>query len=639
MAKKSYQSIGLVVPGITNYDKLRNLNKKSTKIHQFNPFMTQMSSEQIMKNHEAESLDAKFLDEEIYNQLLMMNGLNQHRTGRKSSYYGLPKKARRQQLTRMSIHDVVEEVLTKLTDEVVVNTQGKDPISLHIDTTVWDRLKLDKKFQDEVKDFAIEEFKRIIKMYGFHQHGSETSLWNKAYLFFIEGSQAYELVWDNLENPTKIIGIHEIDALEIEPFWFKGVKYWKHHRKLAHKEDYVILYDSQVMIINWADASPNNRMSYLEHLFKSFNTLRIMDEAMVNWTITNSTFRMLFKIPTGGKSRIAASQSIAKAKHQFNDDIHYNSETGEVNINGGANQMAMKSYWMGDGDSGSPEIEAVQNQGPDLGNTERNEYFAKKFYRNAKMPFSRFDANASETWNIDTRSQLREEISFNRFVSRIQDILKMLILKPLYLQLAARFPELKDDSDVLDAISVRFTTYSVFEELMHLDIMQEKIEAIERMSEAFTIDTPEGDRMKYFSIEFLVNEYLPELTKEKLDLNAKMVAQEIERGFKHQMKIYKLRAKYDPDRNFDETGTAVDPELIDIIDKGLDSESDIDAEVEDQESVKAEVEQETGVEVETGDEEAEHSEEEKSKKSKDKDSESKEIKTNDWDELRNKINS
>jgi len=588
MAKKSTVST-MQVPGITNYAKLRNANTKATQIHRFNPFMTQMYAEKAHKQSEADSLDARYLDEDIYSQLLSMQNTGRHRNGKRTTYYGLNSKSKRDQLIRLSVHDVVDEVLTKLTDEVVVATKIKDPIVLQLDTTKFDAQKLDKEFQKQLQEYAIEQFGRIMKMYGFGNQGTQYSLWNRVYLFLIEGSQSYEMVWDDLNNPKKIIAIHEIDPLELEQFYAKGVKYWKHHRTMGRKNDYILMYDSQIIKIDWSDASPNNRVSYLEHLLKSFNDLRIMDESTLISTVTNSVFRMIVKVPTAGKGRIAAAQTLAETKHMYNDDIQYDAESGELNINGTANQMMMKTYWMSDGDSGTPEVQTVGNDGGVQIDTNKNEYFSRRFYQAARMPYSRFDSNSSDSWNMDTRSQLREEITFGRFVSRIQDIVQMLILKPLYMQLAARFPEIKDDDSILDAIKVQFNSYSVFEELMQLDVLKEKVESIGRIREAFTSRTPDGEELKYWSDEFLINEYLPEMNKQKLDLNAKMAAQERENMMEYQLRQYLMKTKYDPQTNFDpETGLPIS-DLAKRIEDEIQDKSDIDNESSQQSTVKDEV--------------------------------------------------
>lgn len=577
MASSKSRNITLTLPGVTNYDKLRQLADGKQKFNKFNPFLSQIVSDKAKNSSEAESLDARFLDEEIYNELLMMNGLRQNqRSGKNTSYYGLSRKAKRMQLLRLSIHDIIEEVLTKLTDEIVVNSQNKQTISLNVDKAVLDKHKIDEALIKEVTEYASTEFDRIIKMYGFNQFGSENSLWNKVFLFLIEGTQAYELVWDNIEKPQKLIAIHEIDAEETEDFYYQSVKLWKHHKTLGRKEDYVILYDTQIVKIDWSTGSPNNRLSYLEHLIKSFNDLRVMDESTLIWTVTNSVFRMLVKVPTKGKSRIAAAQTLATEKHRYNDDIEYDSSTGSLTVNGKANLPMMKTFFMAEGDSGVPEVTTVGTDGPDLNDMGRNEYFQRRFYKAAKIPYSRFDANSAESWNIDTRSMLREEITFGRFIQRIRDVIQMLMLKPLYLQLAARYPELRNDDDILQAFTLRFNSYSVFEELMHLDVLQEKIEAIQKINDSFVLNTPDGNDMKFFSLEFLINEYLPEITSDKLKLNEKMLGDERKRMFMYQIAMAKLNAKYDPLLNLDPETGKVDADVITNAEDALGTTDDVD---------------------------------------------------------------
>lgn len=558
-----------MIPGVTNYDKIRNLSNKKLKFHKYNPFISYVEgSEKHKGKGEADALDPKYLDEDIYNQLWMMGSGGNHRVKGKGSYYGLGDKNKRNALIRLSTNGIIDDVLTKLSDEMIIATKGEKPIELDIDIAKLAEQKVDTKFTKEIREYAQDQFDRIVKMYGFNQVGSINSLWSKCYLFLVEGSQAYEIVWDDLDSPKQIVEIREIDSMEVEDFWDNNIKYWRHHKTLSRNEKYIILYDTQLVKIDWANGSPNNRMSYVEQLMKPFNDLRIMDESLIKWTITNAIYRLLVKVPVGTKSRIQAAQSLAQEKHKYNDDITYDASTGELDVNGSPSQMAMKTYFMGDGQGGTPSIETAQNQGPNLGDTDRNEYFQKRFYREAKIPYSRFDASGGASWNMDTRSQLREEINYARFVSRGQDIMKMLIEKPLKLQLVARYPELKDDDLILDAIGIRFNSYSVFDELMQLDVLKEKIEAIDRISESFKHRSPTGDEVPYFSLEFLVQKYLPELDVNDLDLNARMRSVEDERNHKSQLRLEYLRNKYSPENYIGEDGR-IDAELMKTIERDL----------------------------------------------------------------------
>lgn len=577
MANRSFAYI----QGVTNYDKLKTLSKntKVNNFHKFNPFTPQQKHEKIKNNIETSPIDDMYLDQDIYAQLSYMNGhTNNFRNQNKAkSFYNLDAKTRRSRLMRMSSHDQLDEVLTKLTDEVIVNGQNKLEVSLDIDTIKLETLGLSEKAIEKIIDKAEDAFNWVYSMYGFNEQGSKKSLWNKAYLFLIEGEQAYEIVYDNINNPTKIIAIHEIDALDLQEHYINGVKFWRYHKKSINgKEEYVILYDSQITKISWSEATPNNRLSYLEQLLRTYNNVRIMDEATLIWQVTNSVFRMIFTVPTKGKSRTNAAMSLVTEKNRYKDDIQYDSDTGELFVNGGPKQSFSKEYWMADGDSGKPEVDTVGGDGPEM-TTENNEYYNRKFYRAARIPYSRFDANSSESWNADARSQIREEISFGRFVDRIRDILKMLLLRPMYMQLVLDMPELKDDSTILKAINIKFNSYSIFEELMHMDIMQEKMEALNNLREFGVTQTPEGDEVHFFSIEFLIKEYFNEITDDKLKLNEKMMKKERKKLFKYQEELNDLRTKLE-EEGFKDDEEDTDDSVIPIKNRkpGEDSEDSED---------------------------------------------------------------
>jgi hypothetical protein len=88
------------------------------------------------------------------------------------------------------------------------------------------------------------------------------------------------------------------------------------------------------------------------------------------------------------------------------------------------------------------------------------------------------------------------------------------------------------------------------------------IDAIQKINEAFTLTTPDGSEMKFFALEFLISEYLPEISKEKLKLNSKLLDSERRKMFMYQIAMAKLSAKYDPEMNIDPNTGGYDTETI-----------------------------------------------------------------------------
>ena len=101
------------------------------------------------------------------------------------------------------------------------------------------------------------------------------------------------------------------------------------------------------------------------------------------------------------------------------------------------------------------------------------------------------------------------------------------MIKPLQLQLALSLPELQDNRQFLESISLQYQSYNLFEEMMEIDLMQKRVEFIQTMKESMMDMDQEGNEIKFFSSEFLVKKYL-KMSDSDLKLNDKLKQEEIE---------------------------------------------------------------------------------------------------------------
>jgi hypothetical protein len=144
------------------------------------------------------------------------------------------------------------------------------------------------------------------------------------------------------------------------------------------------------------------------------------------------------------------------------------------------------------------------------------------------VPLSRFDAESGETWfGADATSVARTEIDFARYVNRLRNQFAQIILKPLKLQMALAIPELQDNREFLEAISLQYKSYNLFEEMMEMELMQKRVEFIQTMKESMIDMDKEGNEIKFFSSKFLVQKYL-KYSGEDIKLNKKLKEEEIE---------------------------------------------------------------------------------------------------------------
>jgi hypothetical protein len=203
-------------------------------------------------------------------------------------------------------------------------------------------------------------------------------------------------------------------------------------------------------------------------------------------------------------------------------------DTGEITINGQTTMPFNKEYWFPENDSGSPSIETLGGDGPDLNDNDQLKFFKNNLYKISKIPLSRFDQESGETWfGADATSVARTEIDFARFVNRLRNQFSQVILKPLKLQLALSIPELQDNRAFLEAVSLQYKSYNLFEEMMEMELMQKRVEFIQTMKESMIDMDIEGNEIKYFSSKFLVQKYL-KYSSEDIRLNKKLKEEEIE---------------------------------------------------------------------------------------------------------------
>ena len=141
---------------------------------------------------------------------------------------------------------------------------------------------------------------------------------------------------------------------------------------------------------------------------------------------------------------------------------------------------------------------------------------------------SRFDRESGDAWfGTDATSVVRTEIDFARFVNRLRNQFSQIILKPIKLQLALSIPELQDNRDFLEAISLQYKSYNLFEEMMEMELMQKRIDFIQNMKDSMIDIDVDGNEIKYFSNTFLVQKYL-KYSAEDIKLNQKLKDQEVE---------------------------------------------------------------------------------------------------------------
>ena len=427
---------------------------------------------------------------------------------------------KREALRKLALQPELEDILDTMTNEAIVYDN---------DLTYFAEPFIEAQ---ELHDFKVDIRKRITDIMNLYYRKFYKMLnwkykaWDDFKRFLVEGNLAWEIVYDRLDKPTEIIGIIPIDAATLTRKFDKNKWYWIQYKGMQGKERKLL--DSQVIYVAYQETECISRVSYLERLIRPFNIYRIIEQAQLIWTITNSSYKMKFTIPVKGMTKTLGMQTLSSAMNKYKEDIKFIGDTGELTINGQVNMPFNKEYWFPESDSGSPEIETLGGDGPELNDNDQLKYFKNQLYKISKIPLSRFDQESGETWfGADATSVARTEIDFARFVTRLRNQFAQIIIKPLQLQLALSIPELQENRQFLDAVSLQYKSYNLFEEMMDMELMQKRTEHIQTLKDSMIDMDVEGNEIKFFSSKFLVQKYL-KLSDADLKLNDKLKQEEIE---------------------------------------------------------------------------------------------------------------
>jgi hypothetical protein len=288
-----------------------------------------------------------------------------------------------------------------------------------------------------------------------------------------------------------------------------------------------VLLDSQIIYISYAKGNFTSRVSYVERLVRSFNLLRIMENSRIIWNIMNSSFRMKMVVPIGTKSPQKAKESLAEMMAIYKEDISLNYESGELAVNGQPSMQFYKNYLFPSKNGEQPDISVIGGEGYDLSDTDIVKYFKIKLQEDSKIPFSRFDQDSGGgTINMSADSTNRDEIRFAKFVNRLRSIFQEILLKPLFIQIGLKYPELAEDELFKSTLALSFNKDNVFEEMKNMEITEKRLQLVTSLMGVMTkrkdasgmdVDVP------YFNPQFVIEKYLkldPADIKENDRLNA-----------------------------------------------------------------------------------------------------------------------
>jgi hypothetical protein len=444
------------------------------------------------------------------------------------AFFQLDYVVKRERLRDVASNGEIEFILETIVDDMIVyDDEGRFCFAndltgkmLYRGNTKEERLNFQEKIVRKYRD----NFEKIYNAWGF---GEGINAWQYAFQFLVEGHLAFEILYDNLDKPTEIIGFKEIDPASIAPQLQKDAKgklflQWVQYDQNTGGTR--ILNDSQIIYISYANHFRTKRVSFVERLIRSFNLLRIIEHSKVIWHVMNAPIRLTTTVPVGSKSLQKAQEDVREFMNLLKEDIYFNGDTGELNVEGKPNMMFYKNYVLPVNDQNqSVKIEPLQYPGPNLSGSELLNYFYKKLKMDSKIPYSRWEGQSGMgAFTLNADGITREEVRYQKFIKRLRSAFSELVVKPWYLQMCLDFPQLGEDHKFNNAIGIQYNNDNVFEEMK-----QNEIEAKRIASYTAKKGIMRDDGTPYFSTEYLIRKEL-RMTEDEIESNQKWLDSEID---------------------------------------------------------------------------------------------------------------
>jgi len=264
----------------------------------------------------------------------------------------------------------------------------------------------------------------------------------------------------------------------------------------------------------------NQVYGHLQKAIKPTNQLRMIEDSVVIYRISRAPERRIFYIDVGNLPKPKAEAYLKDIMTRYRNKLVYDASTGEVKDD--RNQMSMlEDFWLPRREGGRGTEITTLGGGQNLGELEDVKYFQKKLYKSLNIPISRLE-DAGGGFNLGRSTEItRDEIKFSKFIQRLrkkfgelfQDLLKtQMILKGIITD--------EDWKNIKEYIIYDFQDDNHFQELKDMEILKERIEALNNVNEF--VGT-------YYSVEY-IRRYILRQSDTEIDEIDKQIADEKKKG-------------------------------------------------------------------------------------------------------------
>ncbi len=428
-----------------------------------------------------------------------------------------------------AIDDVVNEAISVDTNDRVVDISlGETDLS------------------DKIKKAIVKEFDNVLALFDFTNNSYD--MFQK---FYVDGRLNYHIIIDPADvkkgvielryvDPRKLKLIREVDKKQKDPHSGIPVKKIKNEYYMYSESGFqntttggssapasstsgIKISKDAIARVTSGLMNENNSLvlSHLHPASKALNQLRMLEDAVIIYTLTRAPERRIFYIDVGNLPKNKAEQYLRDMMARHKNKLQYNSESGQITDSRKMLTMTEDFWFPRRGGEKSTEVDTLAGgNAPGLSSNENLEYFQRKLFKALKVPLSRLEPEAMASFGR-TSEITRDELKFGKFIRRIRNrfswVFSMVLEKQLVLKgilTPEEFNEIKND------IRYDFVKDNYFEELKESEILRERLNTLRDISDYTG---------KYFSHQWITANVL-QMTEEQQQTMEDQIADETAEG-------------------------------------------------------------------------------------------------------------
>jgi hypothetical protein len=248
----------------------------------------------------------------------------------------------------------------------------------------------------------------------------------------------------------------------------------------------------------------------------------MMEDSLVIYRLARAPERRIFYIDIGNLPRGKAEEYMNNIITKYKNKMVYDVETGELKDD--KKHMSMlEDFWLPrrEGSRGT-EITTLPG-GDNLGSIDDIIYFRKKVFKSLYVPVDRLEQESQFSLGRSTEIT-RDEVKFQRFISKIRKKFSLLFMDMLYTQLILKkIITVEEWHNIESKISVDFKRDNYFAELKEAEIMNDRLALMGTIKEYIGV---------YYSHEWVRKNILQQTDDDIAEMNKQILKEK-------KMKIYK----------------------------------------------------------------------------------------------------